>query len=479
MKVFLYVYLFIKNSIRQLDTKYKKIATILLLFIHTVIIPVLLAIVFYPFLKENLGLLILLPFIVMFWDIDKSINRVKFSEDIKKLFQLRFTLLQYVLAKDLCKFYNRLIFLAIFCFTIFFIQMIDQFSILTILEYLISLIFLMVGYCFRIFLILKVSLTYNVMTLGITNYILLLMMSFALYLNRTFHVFSSYFFIYHIFSLLVYSISTLLLFFWLGKYRHSSLQLLYDTEIKTIFGKTKKIKSSLISDCLLKYELLLLFRNPPMGVSIILLIMALSFGLLGVLVYVFKNNPAFVKNFNQAVYFTNVMMPAVISSYGIQSFVSFDLDGKIMTLKKNNPTFILNKIKMKERISILFNLFLFILYTIISVSFFNNISIRTLMISFLSYIILSISIVTSTIAFPYFHWNYIYEIPSTLSKILLGFMISITLYLGAVGAQGNFIIWFVVISTQLILIKFLLSVNRVLWKITIDKNFYSVRLLKE
>lgn len=118
-KVVLYVYIFSKNLIQQLDSKVIRILSFFFLAFTITLVPVLLAVFTYPFLKDYKGFFLLLPLALTLLDIDKSVKRIKYSSDMKQLHHMKFSLYQYVIAKDLSKFYNSLVFIIFFMISFF------------------------------------------------------------------------------------------------------------------------------------------------------------------------------------------------------------------------------------------------------------------------------------------------------------------------------------------------------------------------
>lgn len=482
-KILLYIILFSKNLLQQIDSKRKRMLSIGWIIAGMILIPFLLALILYPIFEKTKGFILFLPLIILLLDIDKAVTRVKHSRDIKILHHFNFTAIQYVIAKDLSKFYSRIVSIYIFFLSLYSIQVINSLTIQPLLEFIFFILFLLIGYWLRVYSIIFMSLFYNVYIISLMNYLLLGIVSLSIFLEIKYNIFGSMYvenlITINSVSTVIYSGIILVLITFFKRYHNLSVKFFYDSHPKmNIFIKSNKRKS-VISKSKVLYELLLIARNPPVGIGVVLLILVLTFGLLGVIIYVIENSLSFNSN-GSSLLFLSLILPGIISSYIIQPFVSFDLDGNIMRMNKNNAAFIINKITVKEIISIIINLSLLAIYMLVIFIFLENaFTLRGLIMVLFSYIIISISTVTSTIAFPFFKWNYFYEIPSTLSKILLAIFLSSTLFLGSVGSQANYFISIIVIVSQLTIIIFLLIINRVLWRVTINKNFFSIRILKE
>lgn len=110
------------------------------------------------------------------------------------------------------------------------------------------------------------------------------------------------------------------------------------------------LKKSRESRSLLYYELILLYRNPPVRWSVLLFILSLSAGLLTIILYGF-NTDRFADTgiSNEFSFMFSVLFPLVFISIMIQSLVSFDIDGLIIPLNQHKPNFIKNKIKAKPK----------------------------------------------------------------------------------------------------------------------------------
>lgn len=330
-----------KNLIQQLEGKKKRNLSVFFLIVNAIVIPVAFGMILYPVLKFHSGLFLLIPIIVILLDIDKAVYRVKYSEDMKQLHNLKFSLFEYIIAKDLSKYYTRITFIFMFLLSFFMLRIVNHDIPITVisLEMISFIMLLMIGYCMRIYFILFLSLFYKVYVLSIFNYFLLGSVSFFLYLNYKFHIFSTQYLqhpiLYNILALTLY-----LIILWLIRlpFRHlhrTSIQQIYDSHKSTVLFKRRGLDhKSVISNSKVKYELLLLIRNPPVSIGVILLMVALSMGLFGVMIFIIENNNDFTNYKNSALAYPLVMLPGIITSYMIQPFVSFDLDGKMMQLKK-------------------------------------------------------------------------------------------------------------------------------------------------
>lgn len=457
---------------------------LILLFTRTFLLPIAITFIFNQFLVKNLIFIVLLPLMIAMIDIEKTVSRVKHSPDMKYLHMEKFTLSQYVIAKDIIKSYSRLLTYSVFIISFFVFYLSSGVDWFKLLMLLLSLSLLTIGYYLRLQLIYILSLFYNGLLIAFVNYtlygLILLIILGSYHFNLISLVNKNHIIFLTTLSMFIYLGVAFILKKILSRFSKGTISILYDPEMQHTLKEQRKKSNSVTSKSLLKYELLLLVRNPPVGLGVIFFVLTLSFSLLGGFIYVYKSGLVLISESGNVTLFSAVMFPAIISSFAIQPFVSFDLDGRILPKYRHTPSFIMNKIKTKERISIMFNLLLYIPYTFIAMVFIGNIDfIRMFAMIGLACIAMSISIVTATIAFPYFNWNFFYEVPSTLSKVLLTVLASLVVVIGTVSIVGGKKSSLFAIFALIVLIIFLATINRVLWKTTIEKNFFSFKLLKE
>lgn len=482
-KVYLYILLFSKNRLGQLDSNFKKLLGPLMILLKITVLPIILGILLYRFFGAHPGFVLLIPFAVLSYDIDKAVERVRFSKDIKQMHQLKFTGTEFVIAKDLSKFYSSLLGFLVFLIICFILNLSNTYSLHLILSFIFSVILLFFGYFLRVFVLKFFSLIYNIYAASFMNYILAGVVALALYMNHQYSIFGT---IYKDHTLLlasvamiIYLIFYMILSILLGNTDFFTVKPFYDLKgVRNVFLFKEK-KQSVISRSKLQYELILLFRNPPASMGLFFFFIGLSFGLLGLFIYVLETNFHFTES-NPLLLYVLLIWTSIIASQTIQIYVSFDLDGELMQRKKTNDVFIINKIKVKEKLSCIAYFIIFIISVIVLYLFLPELfGFRAVILGLLTYINIALSTVTSTILFPYFKWEYFTEILSTLSKIVMNVSIPILMGLGIIGTFRHIAFFILAIILQIGATGFLLAINRHLWRKTIHKNYFSFRLLRE
>lgn len=169
----------------------------------------------------------------------------------------------------------------------------------------------------------------------------------------------------------------------------------------------------------------------------------------------------------------------IILSNAIQSYVSFDIDGPILPLKQKLPNFTKNKIKTKMVLSIIIHLFFCIIYALFSSFTIYLDKPMFVIISLINCsILIAICTVSSTVLFPYFKWEYVYQIPSSLSKLTLNICYSFILGLAVISSYSTiyFIVTNAIMAASSIII---ISLIFTYWHRTINKNYKSFKTLFE
>ena len=188
-QVYVYVLLFSKNLMGQMDSSFKKILSLFMILAKITVLPIFLGLVLYRFFGAHPGFSLLIPFVVVSYDIDKAVQRVRFSKDIKQLHQLKFTGTTYTIAKDLSKFYTSYLGFFVFLLTCHIANLSSGYSFQLILSFVFSVILLIFGYFLRVYVLKFLSLLYNIYTASLMNYILAGVVTLALYLNHQFDIF--------------------------------------------------------------------------------------------------------------------------------------------------------------------------------------------------------------------------------------------------------------------------------------------------
>ncbi|KAA6448676.1 hypothetical protein [Bacillus swezeyi] len=477
-KYLIYSKMLLTNDIRKFN-KQSKLLAILILILSFITVPLIIGSLTGYFIR-NLVIINLSFFLfILTVNIDKSILRVMFSFDKKQMAILGIKLDQYILGKDISKFYSS--FLSLISFYVgssIIYYLIHQSLVEISMIAMIGLLSAILGYLLRLhfirLLILPKLINISSVIGFITNGILILWIFFVLKYNLLF-LNINIIPIFSIFLPIIISIIMMLIVLWYKNLRNLSI---FNDHLNSKANiNTKKSKES---RSLLYYELVLLYRNPPVRWSVLFFILSLSAGLLTIILYGFNtdrfSDTGISKEFS---FMFSVLFPLVFISIMIQSLVSFDIDGPIMPLNQHKPNFIKNKIRAKTKISVLAHVLFVLIYAAVSNYYlgpdhFIALSIILLMIA----VILGLSCITSTILFPYFKWDYIYQVPSTLSKLFLNLIFGLLIGLAIVSTY-NKVLYVVIFITLLCLISLLHSINKQMWKNTVNKNYISIKSLFE
>ncbi|MDO0599645.1 hypothetical protein [Bacillus licheniformis] len=477
-KYLIYSKILLTNDIRKFNTKSKWLA-LFVLILSFVVFPLIIG-SFAGYIIKNLVIIHLSFFLfILTVNIDKSIFRVMFSSDKKQMAILGIKLDQFILGKDISKFYSSFLSLISFYVGSSIVYYLIHQSLEEVFAIaVIGLLSAILGYLLRLHFIRLLVLPKFINVSSIigffTNGILILWIFFILKYNLLFLNINNM----RIFSIsipIMVSLTILLIIVWYKSLRNLSI---FNDHLNS---KTDtNLKKSRESRSLLYYELILLYRNPPVRCSVLLFILSLSAGLLTIILYGF-NTDRFADTgiSNEFSFMFSVLFPLVFISIMIQSLVSFDIDGLIIPLNQHKPNFIKNKIKAKTKISVLAHVLFVLIYAAISNFYikpdhFIALSIILLMIA----VTLGLSCLTSTILFPYFKWDYIYQVPSTLSKIFLNLVFGLLIGLAIVSTY-NKVLYVVIFITLLCIITLLHSINKQIWKSTINKNYISIKSLFE
>ncbi|KMK72249.1 hypothetical protein ACJ64_01705 [Bacillus safensis] len=169
----------------------------------------------------------------------------------------------------------------------------------------------------------------------------------------------------------------------------------------------------------------------------------------------------------------------IIISNAIQPYVSFDIDGPILPLKQNLPNLVKNKIKNKIILSIILHLFFCILYIIFSSFVLKLDQPFYVMITLINTCILvGICTVGSTVVFPYFNWEFVYQVPSSLSKLTLNICYGFILALSVISSYST--VYFILTNSVMAACSFIILFLMIkFWDRTINKNYKSFKTLFE
>ncbi|AKC64844.1 MULTISPECIES: hypothetical protein [Bacillus] len=408
-------------------------------------------------------------------NIDKSLMRILFSSDKKQMAILKIHLDQYIFGKDMSKFFSIIVGLLFFFLgsylTNLSINVYNQPFTLAAL----GITSFVLGYLLRLHLLFLLSnprfFTISSSIGYITTGLILLWVFTVFKFNLLTTSLSSY----SIYIIFIFSFISLLLVINWRKNIHNIP--IFHFQKKT---KAKQKETSRNFNHLLFYELTLLMRNPPIQWSVSLFILTLSGGLLGLILYGVNTRQLETLNIdNDFLFIFCVIFPMIILSNAIQSYVSFDIDGPILPLKQKLPNFTKNKIKTKMVLSIIIHLFFCIIYALFSSFTIYLDKPMFVIISLINCsILIAICTVSSTVLFPYFKWEYVYQIPSSLSKLTLNICYSFILGLAVISSYSTiyFIVTNAIMAASSIII---ISLIFTYWHRTINKNYKSFKTLFE
>ncbi|MGD7062265.1 hypothetical protein ACQCU3_12320 [Bacillus altitudinis] len=440
-----------------------------------IIVPLLLGVLAVYFIKNLSTIYISFFIIILTINIDKSLMRILFSKDKKQMAILKISIDQYIFAKDMSKFFSIIASLLFFfsgsLLTNLIINGYDQSLTLAslggtafILGYLLRLHLLLILSNPRFF---SISSTIGYITTGIIALWIFTVFNFNL-LKNPLPINSIYIIV--TFAL----ISILLMINWNKRVRNVPI---FHFRNKTT---GKQDEQSRKFNYVFLYEIILLLRNPPIQWSVLLFILTISGGLFGLILYGVQTNQLETLNIeNDFLFIFSVIFPMILISNAIQPYVSFDIDGPILPLKQKLPNLVNNKIKTKLTLSIILHLFFCVLYIIFStftIKLDQPISVIITLIN--TCFLIATCTVGSTVLFPYFKWEYVYQVPSSLSKLTLNICYGFILALSVISSYSRvyFILTNIVMITSTIIIIFLIFT---FWDRTINKNYKSFKTLFE
>ncbi|OUZ12960.1 hypothetical protein BHE94_01745 [Bacillus pumilus] len=439
-----------------------------------IISPLLLGVLTTYFLK-NISIIYLSLFILMFTiNIDKSLMRILFSSDKKQMAILKIHLDQYIFGKDMSKFFSTMVGLLFFILgsyltnlSIHGLQGAFTLAALAVTSFIL-------GYLLRLHILLLLSNPKFFVISSTIGYITTGLIAIWVFTVFKFNLLKSNLSSYSIYIILAFTfISMLLVIYWGRNVRNVPI-FHFQKKEKEQKGTSRKFNHILF------YEITLLMRNPPIQWSVLLFILTISGGLFGLIIYGVNTNQLETLNIeNDFLFIFSVIFPMIFISNAIQPYVSFDIDGPILPLKRKLPNLVKNKIKNKIILSIILHFFFCILYTIFS-SFTIKLDEPLYVIITLvnTCILIAVCTVGSTVVFPYFKWEFVYQVPSSLSKLTLNICYGLILALSVISSYSTiyFIVTNIVMVTSLFIIIFLIIR---FWERTINKNYKSFKTLFE
>lgn len=408
--------------------------------------------------------------------LDKSLMRILFSSDKKQMAILKLNMDQYIFGKDMSKFFGVMIGFICFFLGSFWMTLNTHALYHSFILGALGISSLLFGYLLRLNLLLLLTRPRVFSITPMIQYITTGVIASWMFFVFKFELFSIPFSNQLVLTLaaLIFLTSLILLINWKKNLRYTPI---FHSEEKDRHHQNTTSRSF---DHILFFEITLLLRNPPIQWSVLLFILTISGGLFTLILYGVHTNQIETLNIeNDFLFIFSVIFPMIFISNALQSYVSFDVDGPIIPLKHRLPHFIKNKINSKLILSVLLHMFFCTVYTIFS-TFTINVDhpfyvIFTLLVSS---VLIGVCTVGSTVLFPYFKWEYVYQVPSTLSKLTLNLCFSFILGLSVMSSYN--LASFIAANTIMIVCTVIIIVIMFLfWDKTINKNCKSVKTLFE
>ncbi|MBU5207708.1 hypothetical protein [Bacillus safensis] len=451
-------------------------ALIFVFFAFLYIITPLLLGILTPFFVKDLTIIYLSLFIFMFTvNIDKSLMRILFSTDKKQMAILKVHLDQYIFSKDMSKFFSTIVGVLFFILGSYLANLIingyeGSFTIAAL-----AATSFILGYLLRLHVLLLLSNPKFFSISSSIGYITTGLIALWVFTVFRFNLLTNSLSSYSIYFILTFTfISLLLLMNWKKNVRNVPI---FNSQKEL---KEKRKRTSREFNHILFYEITLLMRNPPIQWSVLLFILTISGGLFGLILYGVNTNQLETLNIeNDFLFIFSVIFPMIIISNAIQPYVSFDIDGPILPLKQNLPNLVKNKIKNKIILSIILHLFFCILYIIFSSFVLKLDQPFYVMITLINTCILvGICTVGSTVVFPYFNWEFVYQVPSSLSKLTLNICYGFILALSVISSYST--VYFILTNSVMAACSFIILFLMIkFWDRTINKNYKSFKTLFE
>ncbi|MFD0769158.1 hypothetical protein ACFQZ1_09670 [Bacillus sp. CGMCC 1.60114] len=492
-RVFIYCYYHLLGLKNRTIKKRNFFNSILLFLFVDALLPILLSIgLIFLTGEQSINYIFIFPLLTAFNNVDKTIYRLFFADDKKQLQLLGFTRLSYIISKDLYKFYHYILLLCIANLTLFICYVLK----LKLLLALISLIFGFLSIC--IGLIIRYLLLIVLIKVS-KNKIKSMMLGLSLLSWIGYGILG-----YYIYNLYEYGLNHIIVFSWtllyilltliglvvLLKYNKQQGSIPLNEYFFTDYKKGRiSVEKRLITNTLFVLESKLILRNPPIELSGLLVILTLPALIFGSISYLATHNLHMDSQYGFLLYIFMIYMPMIVVMLAIHPYVSYDLDKNFLQKMQHIDNFLKWKVHFKIFVSLGATLFFSTLLTILSFIFVPANDIKeliTLLVSTaLFYINVSVALVLSTIIFPNFQWEQVYEIPTTLSKG--AFIAFYTLQLCV-----NIIYYFLVYFTKdyllytILYISFMAGTGVSLYRFSIlfskkslTKNFVSLKLFKE
>ncbi|MEI4790811.1 hypothetical protein WAX46_11125 [Bacillus sp. FJAT-53060] len=472
-KYLTYTKILLINDLRR-HQRNNTLIFVLFAFLY-IITPLLLGVLTTYFVK-NLSIIYLSFFILMLTvNIDKSLMRILFSSDKKQMAILKIHLDQYIFGKDMSKFFSIIAGLFFFFLGSYLTNLSINGYNESITLAALGVTSFILGYLLRLHVLLLLSNPKFFAISSTIGYITTGLVAIWVFTVYKFNLLTNPLPRYSIYIIFIFTfISLLLVKNWKLNIRNVPIFYFHKKTKEKQKGTSRKFNHILF------YEITLLMRTPPIQWSVLLFILTISGGLFGLILYGVNTNQLETPNIeNDFLFIFSVIFPMILISNAIQSYVSFDIDGPILPLKQKLPNLVKNKIKVKIILSIILHSFFCILYTIFS-SFTIRLDQPVFVIITLinTSILIAICTVGSTILFPYFKWEFVYQVPSSLSKLTLNICYGFILALSVISTNST--VYFIVTNTVMIASTIIIvSLILTFWDRTIHKNYKSFKTLFE
>lgn len=486
--IFIYCYYHLLE-LKNRTIKKKNFFTSILLFLFIdALLPILLSIgLIYLTGEQSINYILIFPLLIAFHNVDKTIYRLFFAEDKKQLQLLGFNRLSYIISKDLYKFYHYILLLCIANLTLFVCFILKLTLTLALVSLVLGFLSICIGLIIRymlLIILIKVS----------KKKIKIMMLSLSFLSWIGYGIFG-----YYIYSLYKYGLNHMIVFSWtllyifltllglavLLKYNKVSVPL---NEYFFSSYKKEKVKKGITSKLFI-LESKLLLRNPPIELSGLLVILTLPALIFGSISYLATHNLHMDSQYGFLLYIFMIYMPMIVVMLAIHPYVSYDLDKTLLQKMQHIDNFLKWKVNFKMLVSLGFTMFFSALFLILSFIFVpahdGKESVVIVISTILFYINGSAALVLSTIIFPNFKWEQIYEIPTTLSKTtFIAFYtfqlcINILYYFLIYFTNHYFLYTTIYIFLMVAIGIFIYRLSMLLSEKSLTKNFISLKLFKE
>ncbi|ENQ3105043.1 hypothetical protein SAMN04488168_13219 [Bacillus sp. 491mf] len=490
-KILIYCYYHLLELKNKTIKKQNFFTSILIFLFIDALMPIILSIGLFYFTKEqSIHYIVIFPLLITFHNLDKTIYRLFFADDKKQLQLLGFNRLSYIISKDLYKFYHYILLIFISNLTLFICYMVTLKFNLAFTSLIFGSLNILLGLFLRyslLILLIKISnIKIKIMMLGLSflSWIGYGILGYCIYRLYKYGLHNNIIIVTELLYIFLTIISLLILF----RYNNEESTIPLNEYFLSNHPKKQKRKM-LKNNSLFILESKLILRNPPIELSGLIVILTIPTIIFGSISYLATHNLHMDDQYRFLLYVFMIYMPMIVVMLAIHPYISYDLDKNLMHKMQHINNFLKWKINFKISISLIFTLLFSTLLTILSFIIVppnNNRELITILISTIFfYINASNMLVLSTVIFPNFQWEQIYEIPTTLSKIT--FITFYTIQLGIniiffflIFFTKNYLVYTIIYAFLMIGIGFFTyQLSILLSKKSLTKNYISLKLFKE